>query len=101
MATIGGPIYNNICEIKGSSGFYQINVNNTPIIVYVDQTYDGGGWICVLANRKNTAGMNNLTYDNALYNINYRTGGIPNSTNTTYTPNHFIGGLDDYNIWIG
>jgi hypothetical protein len=101
MATLGGPTYNNISEIKGPSGFYQVIVNSKPIIVYVDQTYDGGGWICVLANRKNTAGMNNLKYVDATDTINYRTGGTPNGTNTIYTPNHFIGGLDDYNIWIG
>lgn len=101
MSTINGPIYNNVSEIKGPSGFYRINVNGTPITVYIDQSYDGGGWVCVLANRVDTGGMNNLTYNNAVYTDNYRTGGSSHGSNIVVTPRHSINGLQNYNIWIG
>ena len=56
--------YTSVSQIKGPSGFYNIDIlgNNTKQFVYVNQDYDGGGWICVLANRANTQGMN-LNFD--------------------------------------
>ena len=60
IATIAG---------NGDTGWYNFKIGTANIPVYIDQDYDGGGWVCVLANRKNTAGMNNLNYYDALYSF--------------------------------
>lgn len=101
MGTIYGPTYTRIADIKGPSGFYRVTLGRDQIQVYVNQDYDGGGWVCVLANRKNTAGMNNLTYYDAVNNYNYRTGGTANGTNTTVDATQKLAALSNYNIWIG
>ena len=62
MSSAIGPVYNSVSEITGPSGWYNIRVNNKHVFVYVNQVYDGGGWVMVLANRINTGGMNNLSY---------------------------------------
>lgn len=95
------PRYTSISDIRGPSGWYTIWLNEEPVTVYVDQTYSGGGWVCVLANRINTSGMNNLTYYNAVNTCNYRTGSVANSTNTLVTVPSKLGSLSDYNIFIG
>lgn len=89
--------YTSVSQIKGPSGFYNIDIlgNNTKQFVYVNQDYDGGGWVCVLANRLNTGGMSNLTYSNAVNSINYRSG------NAVSEPISGSKSLANYNIWVG
>ena len=63
-------------------------------MVYINQDYDGGGWVMVAANRINTGGMTNLDYYDAVNSCNYR-----NSQNqvqvTTSTS------LSDVNAFVG
>lgn len=96
-----GPRYNSVSEITGPSGFYSIKFGSEYATVYVDQTYDGGGWVCVMANRINTGGMSNLTYANAVNTCNYRTGGSSNTSGPVVDPSTPLSGLSNYNIWIG
>ena len=94
--------YTSVSQIKGPSGFYNIDIlgNNTKQFVYVNQDYDGGGWICVLANRANTGGMKNLTYSNAVNSVNYRSG-TSDATNAVSDPRSGSRSLVDNNIWVG
>ena len=101
MAVFYNGVYNSVSEVVGPSGFYNIRTPAGFCPVYVDQSYDGGGWVCVLANRINTGGMNNLTYENATGYCNYRTGGSSQGSNTTVDPYSKLSGLANYNIWIG
>jgi hypothetical protein len=102
MAVNYGGVYTSVSQITGPSGFYNIQVHGTQVIpVYVDQSYDGGGWVCVLANRAYTAGMNNLTYYDAVHKANYRSGGTNNGSNTVAWPGQKLTNLANYNIWIG
>ena len=101
MSITMGPIYSNISQVRGPSGFYNIKIDSGYITVYVNQEYDGGGWALVLANRKDTAGMNNLTYTDAVNSCNYRTDGTSNGTNTVVNPLSATSDLSKYNIWIG
>ena len=89
----GGKIYRNVSEITGPSGFYNVKTSQGTVVVYVNQSYDGGGWVLVIANRLNTGGMNNLTYFDAINRSNYR------SSNARTTPRGL--GLADFNCWIG
>ena len=100
MAVNYGGRYTSVSQITGPSGFYTIWLNNEPVNVYVDQTYSGGGWVCVLANRAFTAGMSNLTFLDAVNKCNYRTGGTNNGSNTTYNFGK-TSSLADFNIWVG
>lgn len=100
MSVFYGGRYTSVSQITGPSGFYTIWLNDEPINVYVDQTYSGGGWACVLANRASTGGMANLTFQNAVNKCNYRSGG----TNQIQGPDYDFGkrtNLSDFNIWIG
>jgi hypothetical protein len=101
MALNYGPIYTSVSDITGPSGFYNIKYNSTFVTVYVDQEYSGGGWVCVLANRLNTGGMGNLTYNNAVNTSNYRTGGTTNTPGPSVVSTSGLSGLSNYNIWIG
>jgi hypothetical protein len=101
MSIYFGGKYTSVSQITGPSGFYTIYLNNEPVSVYVDQSYSGGGWVCVAANRKDTGGMNNLTYANAVNTCNYRTGGSSQGSNTVVQPFNKLSGLSNYNIWIG
>jgi hypothetical protein len=101
MAVYYGGRYTSVSEIRGPSGFYNLYLDGENVPVYVDQTYDGGGWVLVMANRINTAGMNNLTYYDAVNSCNYRTGGTSNATNTVVDPLSKLSGLANYNAWIG
>ena len=94
--------YTSVSQVKGPSGFYNIDIlgNNTKQFVYVNQDYDGGGWICVLANRANTGGMKNLTYSNAVNSVNYRSG-TSDATNAVSDPRSGSRSLVDNNIWVG
>jgi hypothetical protein len=101
MAVFYGGRYRSVAEIQGPSGFYNIILDDVNVPVYVDQGYSGGGWVMVLANRINTGGVNNLTYENAVQRCNYRTGGTTNGTNTVVEPASKLAGLANYNTWIG
>lgn len=102
MATNYGGYYTSPSQIKGPSGFYNIDIlqNGQRQYVYVNQDYDGGGWVCVLANRASTGGMKNLTYSNAVNSVNYRVG-TSDATNAVGDPRTGSKSLADYNIWIG
>lgn len=84
----------------GRCGVRLDGINNAPSDLWIDMTYDGGGWVLVLANRKDTGGMNNLTYSNAVNTLNYRTGGSSQGSNTTISN---ISGkvLSDFNCFVG
>jgi hypothetical protein len=90
----GGRIYRNVAEITGPSGFYNVKTSLGTVVVYVNQSYDGGGWVLVLANRSGTGGMNNLSYYNAVNKSTYRT-----SSTVTSAPRGI--GLADFNCWVG
>jgi len=93
----------NISKITSGSGWYNVRCGTESIPVYIDQSYSGGGWCLVLANRGATGGMNNLTYYNAAQTANYRTGGSNQGSNTTCFPNSGNPGsaLSNYNVFIG
>lgn len=93
--------YNSVSEITGPSGWYFINTPVGPVHTYVDQDYDGGGWALVLANRISTAGMNNLTYFDAINTCNIRTGGTNNGTNTVVPIGTKMTSLSNYNFFVG
>jgi hypothetical protein len=96
MSVAAGPVYRSVSEITGPSGWYTVQVNNQNALVYVNQVYDGGGWVMVLANRGNTGGMNNLTYNDAVNSCNYRTSGpIIGASGIG------IGDLTNYNAFVG
>ena len=105
MAQRYGPFYDNVAQVTGNSGWYGIynSTHKVYVPVYIDQDYDGGGWVCVLANRKFTSGMNNCTFDQAVNECNYRTE--PSGNDTTNTPALLSNlknlGLDDVNVWVG
>ena len=104
MAIYRGPVYNSVSEVQGGTGFYRINTSLGTIPVFIDQDYDGGGWVLVLANRGLTAGMNNLTYNNAINTANYRKNGTDDATNDVAdTSGREIVrlGYANVNVWIG
>ena len=101
MAEIHGPRHNKVSDVRGPSGFYSIKLGGEYVTVYVDQEYDGGGWVCVLASRVGTGGMGNLTYSNAVNSSNYRTGGSADTPGPVVDPYTPLSGLSNYNIWIG
>lgn len=94
--------YTSVSQIKGPSGFYNIDIlgNGDRQFVYVNQDYDGGGWVCVIANRLNTGGMRNLTYSNAVNSVNYRTGST-RAENVVGDPRSGSKSLANHNIWVG
>lgn len=96
----GGEVYNSAFDITGPSGFYAINTPAGPVVSYVDQDYDGGGWIQVMSNAAYTGGMNNLTYFDAVNTCNYRNPGSNNGSNTSRGPRGLTG-VSGYNSWIG
>jgi len=100
MSVHYGGRYTSVSQITGPSGFYTIWIDNEPVSVYVNQEYSGGGWVCVLANRINTGGMNNLNLQDAVNTCNYRTGGSSQGANTIVRQSK-LSGLSNYNIWIG
>jgi hypothetical protein len=96
----GGEIYNSAFDITGPSGFYAINTPVGPVVSYVDQDYDGGGWVQVMSNTAYTGGMNNLRYSDAISTCNFRNPGTNNGTNTPRGPRGLTG-VSGYNSWIG
>ena len=97
MAQWYGPIYTSVSQITGPSGWYNVKINGDNVPVYVDQSYSGGGWVCILANNSGTGGMNNLTYNNAVNTVNYRYSG----TSTSSLPISNLGSLTNLNVWVG
>jgi len=89
----GGKVYRNVAEITGPSGFYNVKTSLGTVVVYVNQTYDGGGWVLVIANRSGTGGMGDLNYYDAINRANYRVSDTPR-------PPRGIG-LPDFNCWVG
>lgn len=102
MAIAYNGYYTSISQIKGPSGFYNVDIlgDGNRYFVYVNQDYNQGGWVCVLANRGGTGGMKNLTYSDAVNSVNYRTG-TSNATNTISDPRSGSRSLADNNIWVG
>lgn len=96
MATHYNPRYTSVSQITGPSGWYWINTSLGPVHTYVDQSYDGGGWVLVLANRAGQGAMSNLTYFDAVNTSNIRT-----ASNTTVVPGSKLSGLSNYDVWIG
>ena len=96
----GGEVYSSAFDITGSSGFYAINTPAGPVVSYVDQDYDGGGWVQVMSNAAYTGGMSNLSYFDAVNTCNYRNPGTNNGSNTSRGPRGLTG-VSGYNSWIG
>ena len=99
-----GPVYSSVSEVSGPTGFYRINTSVGTVTVFIDQEYDGGGWVMVLANRGLTAGMNNLNYINAIHKANYRKNGSDDATNDevdTSGRELIELGYDNVNAFIG
>ena len=103
MGIFRGPVYNNVSDIEGPTGWYRINTSQGVATVWVDQEYDGGGWVMVLANRRYTAGMNNLEYTDAVNTCNYRINGNDDTTNDIQAPNRKLlnKSYSDVNAWVG
>ena len=96
----GGEVYSSAFDITGPSGFYAINTPVGPVVSYVDQDYDGGGWVQVMSNAAYTGGMSNLSYFDAVNTCNYRNPGTNNGSNTSRGPRGLTG-VSGYNSWIG
>jgi hypothetical protein len=93
-------VYNNASEITGPTGWYMIKAGGKPQPFYVNQDYDGGGWVLVMANRRYTAGMNNLKWNDAIFSVNYRNAGGNDASNKEGLG---VSGpsLNSFNAWIG
>lgn len=88
--------YNSVSDIRGPSGWYWINTAVGPVHVYVNQEYDGGGWVLALANRASKGAMSNLTYSDAVNSCNIRT-----DSNTVIPIGSKLTGLTNYDMWLG
>jgi hypothetical protein len=67
------------------TGYYWLSVGGTTSQYWIDMDYDGGGWVLVINNVRNTSGMSNLTYANATsFNVNTK-----NNFGSDYTPANF------------
>ena len=101
----GGKVYSegDIASIQnsGDTGWYNFKISDRNCPVYIDQDYDGGGWVCVMANRRYTAGMNKLTYTDAIGKANYRHNGTDDATNDKRMKPVSNLTLADVNIWTG
>lgn len=100
MSTLYG-LYTDPSQITGPSGWYSIKIGDDNVWTYINQEYSGGGWCLVIANRKDTGGMSNLTYSNAVNSCNFRTGGSSFGSNTVTAIDKGFGALSNYNVWIG
>lgn len=115
MSALGGPLVteSSLSQVttrfkgkhaqQGSSGLHTVRIKalgNQPLRLWMDNSYDGGGWVCVMANRASTGGMSNLTYNDAVNSVNYRTGGSNNGSNTEVHLKRSFG-LSDFNCWVG
>jgi hypothetical protein len=95
MATsYGGPVYTSVSQVTGPTGWYPIRLSNGTAMVYINQDYDGGGWVLVGANRINTLGMRNLDYYDAVNSCNYRNNDSQVQVTTSTS-------LSDVNVFVG
>ncbi len=95
MATsYGGPVYTSVSQVTGPTGWYPIRLSNGTAMVYINQDYDGGGWVLVGANRINTLGMRNLDYYDAVNSCNYRNNDSQVQVTTSTS-------LSDVNAFVG
>lgn len=100
----GGEVYRNVSEITGPSGFYNVKTSKGTVVVHVNQSYDGGGWVLVIANRANTGGMNNLNYFDAVNRSNYRINGVkaaPKAGNNSLANLNCFVGVDHWQELAG
>ena len=91
-----GGRYSSVSEIRGPSGWYWINTSLGPVHTYIDQTYDGGGWVLALANRAGQGAMTNLSYSDAVNTCNIRSNG-----NVIVSPASKLSTLANYDYWLG
>lgn len=96
MASGYGGTYSSVSQITGPSGWYWINTSQGPVHTYVNQEYDGGGWILALANRAGAGAMSNLSYYDAVNTCNIRTTG-----NTIVPAGSKLSTLNNYDYWLG
>ena len=112
MSNHYGLYYTDISQLPASAptGWYTFynKTHRQYVPVYVDQDYDGGGWVCVAACRRYTAGMMSCNWYDAINTPNYTTApydtSLPASGGyVTYVPapDTYNKDLSDYNIWIG
>lgn len=103
MALVYNQLNKSVADITGPSGWYGVRAAGRTIPVYINQDYDGGGWVCVMANRGYTGGMNNIKQDQAINEVNFRTEpSVNDSTNTRLDgPKNGTTNLTDTNIWVG
>jgi hypothetical protein len=95
MATsYGGPVYTSVSQVTGPTGWYPIRLSNGTAMVYINQDYDGGGWVLVGANRINTLGMRNLDYYDAINSCNYKNNNAQVQVTTSTS-------LSDVNVFVG
>ena len=95
MATsYGGPVYTSVSQVTGPTGWYPIRLSNGTAMVYINQDYDGGGWVLVGANRINTLRMRNLDYYDAVNSCNYRNNDSQVQVTTSTS-------LSDVNVFVG
>lgn len=95
-------VYDSVSDIVGPTGWYRVRLSNGLVApLYIDQDYDGGGWILIFNNNQNTGGMKNLTWANAMNNINYRWGG--SSKDGPNNEGRWQGHTspDKFNCWVG
>lgn len=91
-----GGRYSSVSQITGPSGWYWINTTLGPVHTYVNQEYDGGGWVLALANRAGQGAMASLSYYDAVNSSNIRT-----TSNTNIAPGTKLSGLANYDMWLG
>ena len=96
MSVIYNGSYNKVADIKGPSGWYFINTVDGPIHTYINQDYDGGGWVLALANRAGQGALTNLSYNDAVNKCNIRT-----NNNIVIAPGSKLSSLDNYDYWLG
>jgi len=94
-------VYNSVSEITGPTGWYKIRSFGKVLPLYIDQDYDGGGWILIFNNNRNTGGMNNLKWDDAMSEANYRWGGSGKDSANNVGRVHGNTTPDKFNCWIG
>lgn len=101
IAKSGAINASDINNIQGPSGWYYIRMGDGSVHpLYIDQEYDGGGWVLIFQNNRYTSGMNNLSWRNAMDNVNYRWGGTDDATNNEgRMKGHTT--LDKFNCWVG
>lgn len=88
MGSACGPVATTGTTLKANSpncptgrcGLKLDGLTGKTYEVYIDQTYDGGGWVMVINNTWVSGGMRNLTYSDAVNSVNYRVSEVPVTT---------------------